>query len=86
MLPAHRLERLAAHLPPTLPVPGRHAGKMAVLGLLLHQSIAVAGDRVVVVSQSTAALDLVQVTGWLGAVDVVGVGVSDSLPSNRPGL
>lgn len=39
---------------------------MAVLGLLLHQSIAVAGDRVVVVSQSTAALDLVQVAGCSG--------------------
>ncbi|PRW57845.1 DNA repair and recombination RAD54B [Chlorella sorokiniana] len=36
------------------------SGKMAVLGVLLHESIAVAGDRVVVVSQSTAALDLVQ--------------------------
>ena len=44
------------------------AGKMAVLGVLLQQSIAVAGDRVVVVSQSTAALDLVQVRAappWL---------------------
>lgn len=37
------------------------AGKMAALGVLLQQSIAGAGDRVVVVSQSTAALDLVQV-------------------------
>ena len=34
---------------------------MAALGVLLQQSIAGAGDRVVVVSQSTAALDLVQV-------------------------
>lgn len=81
MLPAHRLERLAAHLPPTffsylsLAAP---AGKMAVLGVLLHKSIAVSGDRVVVVSQSTAALDLVQVTGWLGAVDVVGAPASHS--------
>ena len=43
------------------------AGKMAVLGVLLHESINVAGDRMVVVSQSTAALDLVQASqtaGW----------------------
>ena len=31
-----------------------------MLGVLLHESINVAGDRMVVVSQSTSALDLVQ--------------------------
>ncbi|KAI3434723.1 hypothetical protein D9Q98_002784 [Chlorella vulgaris] len=36
------------------------SGKMAVLGLLLRESLVGAGERVVVVSQSTAALDLVQ--------------------------
>jgi hypothetical protein len=36
---------------------------MAVLGLLLRESLVGAGERVVVVSQSTAALDLVQVWG-----------------------
>ena len=34
---------------------------MAVLGVLLREALEVAGDRCVVVSQSTAALDLVQV-------------------------
>jgi hypothetical protein len=42
------------------------AGKMAVLGVLLHESINVAGDRMVVVSQSTAALDLVQASYTAG--------------------
>lgn len=41
------------------------AGKMAALGVLLHESLVTAGERVVVVSQSTAALDLVQVGGWM---------------------
>ncbi|KAL4434006.1 hypothetical protein ABPG75_000447 [Micractinium tetrahymenae] len=44
------------------------SGKMAVLGVLLCEALEVAGDRCVVVSQSTAALDLVQklcgARGW----------------------
>lgn len=54
-------------------LPGCHAhfvctvGKMAVLGVLLHEALQVAGDRCVVVSQSTAALDLVQVGEWKAA-------------------
>lgn len=48
--------------PPTPPTP-LLPGKMAALGVLLHESLEVAGDRMVVVSQSTAALDLVQVRG-----------------------
>jgi hypothetical protein len=38
---------------------------MAAVGVLLHESLVTAGERVVVVSQSTAALDLVQVGGWM---------------------
>ncbi len=40
---------------------------MAVLGVLLQEALQVAGDRCVVVSQSTAALDLVQVGEWKAA-------------------
>lgn len=36
---------------------------MAALDALLRESLVGAGERVVVVSQSTAALDLVQVRG-----------------------
>ena len=48
---------------------------MAVLAVLLEQSLA-AGDRLVVVSQSTAALDLVQVRlAWAAGGGQLGSGL-----------